>query len=206
MDLPNSPVFYLELVSVLFALAYLKLAIRQSVWCWPAAIVWVALGTIVYYEARLYMESALQVFYLVMAVYGWVLWGRDGGSGAAPEVHWWKPNTHGLVIGLILVISVGLGWIMSQTDAAFPYVDSFTTVAAIVTTFMVARKVIENWIYWLVIDSILVYVYLARELYWYAALYAYFLVLVVIGFRAWSISLRRGQADDERAEDDRAPA
>ena len=74
---------------------------------------------------------------------------------------------------------------MSHTNAAFPYADSFTTVAAIVTTFMVARKVLENWGYWFVIDSISVYLYAARELYLTALLFVLYLILIVIGFRSW---------------------
>jgi nicotinamide mononucleotide transporter len=74
---------------------------------------------------------------------------------------------------------------MSRTDAAFPFVDSFTTVAAIVTTFMVARKVLENWIYWFVIDGISVFVYVARGLELTAALFVVYLVLIVVGFRRW---------------------
>lgn len=199
MDLPDRLALYLEVVSVVFALAYLKLAIRQSEWCWPAALIWVALGTVVYFDAKLYMESALQVFYVAMAIYGWALWRRGAGDGAGVRVHWWRARTHVLAVTAILIASVGFGWVMSHTDAAFPYIDSFTTVAAIVTTFMVARKVIENWIYWLVIDSILVYVNIARELYWYAALYAYFLILVVLGFHAWWKSLNaEGHAADGR--------
>lgn len=74
---------------------------------------------------------------------------------------------------------------MSHTDAAFPYVDSFTTVAAVVTTYMVARKILENWGYWFVIDGISVYLYISRELYLTALLFVFYLVLIVIGFRAW---------------------
>jgi nicotinamide mononucleotide transporter len=194
-DLPDRLALILEIVSVLFALAYLKLAIRESVWCWPAALAWVALGAVVYFDAKLYMESALQIFYLAMAIYGWALWRRGPNDEAGLRVHWWSAGTHVLVVAAVVIVSAGFGWLMSRTDAAFPYVDSFTTVAAIVTTFMVARKVIENWIYWLVIDSILVYVNLARELYWYAALYAYFLILVVLGFHVWRKSLEAEVAD-----------
>jgi nicotinamide mononucleotide transporter len=79
---------------------------------------------------------------------------------------------------------------MSRTDAAFPYFDSFTTVAAIVTTYMVARKVLENWLYWFVIDSISVYLYLARGLTLTALLFVLYLVLIVIGWRRWWLDWR----------------
>jgi len=189
-----APMLIVELVSVAFALAYLLLAIRQSIWCWPAALVSVLLAMVLFYDARLYMESALQVFYFAMGVYGWVQWHQGGAARTGVTVHWWDPGRHATAILAVLALSAGCGWLLSRTDAAFPYLDSFTTVAAILTTFMVARKVLENWIYWFVIDSILVYLYLARDLYWYAGLYAFYLVLIVIGFRAWWQSLETGLA------------
>ena len=81
---------------------------------------------------------------------------------------------------------------MSHTDAAFPYADSFTTVAAIVTTYMVARKVLENWVYWFVIDSVSVYLYASRGLYLTTLLFLSYLVLIVIGFRTWLREYRHG--------------
>lgn len=185
LDLLADTAFRIEILSVAFALAYLVLAIRQNLWCWPCALVSVVLAMVLFLDARLYMESALQIFYFAMAVYGWLQWRRGGRDHSGVAVHWWTPLRHLVTIALIVIVSAGFGWLLSRTDAAFPYLDSFTTVAAIVTTFMVARKVMENWIYWLVIDSILVYLYLARGLNWYAGLYAFYLVLVVLGFRAW---------------------
>jgi nicotinamide mononucleotide transporter len=179
----------LEIASVVFALAYLLLAIRQSVWCWPAAIVSVALALVVFFDAKLYMESVLQVYYLAMAVYGWWQWLEGGAEHSGVEVHWWSPLTHVLAIGLVLLLSAGFGVVLTHTDEAYPFFDSFTTVAAVLTTYMVAKKVIENWIYWFVIDTILVYLYFQRGLEWYAALYALYLVLIVIGFRSWWRSL-----------------
>ena len=101
------------------------------------------------------------------------------------RIHTWKIVRHVQVIAAIIAVALLLGWIMSKTDAAFPYADAFTTVAAVVTTFMVARKVLENWIYWFVIDSISVYLYVARELYLTALLFVFYLVLIVIGYRRW---------------------
>jgi len=183
-------VFSLQLVSVAFALAYLMLAIPQSLWCWPAALVSTALWMVVAFEARLYMDSGLQVFYFAMGIYGWVQWRGGGERHAGVRVHWWKPGTHRLVISLILLVSAGCGWVLSRSDAAFPYLDSFTTVAAIVATFMVTRKVIENWFYWFVIDSVYICLYVERGLFAYAALYGLYLIMIVFGFLAWLRSFR----------------
>ena len=176
----------LEVAAVLFAIAYLLLAIRQIVWCWPAALVSVALSLVLFYDAKLYMEAALQVFYFGMGVYGWHQWIRGGSSGERVAVKWWSWRAHANAIAMIVVISLGFGAVLSRmTDAALPYADSFTTVAAVVTTYMVARKVIENWIYWFVIDAVSIYLYLARGLPLYAFLFVFYLLLIVVGFRAW---------------------
>jgi nicotinamide mononucleotide transporter len=192
--MPLMPV--LEIVSVAFALAYLLLAIRQSIWCWPAGLISVVLAMVVFFDARLYMESALQIFYFAMSIYGWLQWRQGGADHSGVEVHWWPIGRHVSVIGLILVLSAGCGWQLQlhRPDAASPYLDSFTTVAAIVTTYMVARKVMENWIYWFAIDSILVFLSLSRGLYWYAGLYAFYLVLIVVGYRAWRRSVASSPA------------
>jgi nicotinamide mononucleotide transporter len=74
---------------------------------------------------------------------------------------------------------------MRHTNAAYPYLDAFVTVSSVVTTYMVARKILENWLYWLVVDSLSLYLYVQRGLYFYVGLFAVYLVLVVIGFVRW---------------------
>jgi nicotinamide mononucleotide transporter len=84
-----------------------------------------------------------------------------------------------------LAAALALGTVLSRTNAAFPYLDSFTSVGAVITTYMVAKKILENWVYWLVIDGITLYIYWQRSLYLYAALFVVYLVLVVVGFYRW---------------------
>jgi nicotinamide mononucleotide transporter len=178
----------LEAAGVLFSVLYLVLAIRESLWCWPAAFVSSLLTIVVMFGARLYSEAALNVFYAGMAVYGWYQWrfgGRPRGARELP-IAVWPLKAHVLAIGGTLALSSGVGWIMSRnTDAAFPYLDAFVTVASVVTTYMVARKILENWVYWLVIDSLSLYLYWQRELNLYVGLFALYLVLVVIGLVRW---------------------
>jgi nicotinamide mononucleotide transporter len=179
----------LEIVSVAFALAYLVLAVRQNILCWVAALISTLLSLVLFYEARLYPETALQVFYAAMAVYGWYQWrgghGQSQSESGELRVSVWPWTRHALAIGGTLLAAVALGSWLSRTNAAFPYLDSFTSVGAVVTTYMVAKKVLENWIYWLVIDGLTLYIYWQRELYLYAALFVLYLVLVVIGFCRW---------------------
>ena len=174
-----------EALAVLLAIAYLILVIRPSILCWAMALASVLIYLVIFFNARLYMESILQTFYAAMAVYGWYQWKYGGVGHQGLHITTWRPHRHAIVVVGILVSTMAFGWAFSATDAAFPYLDSFTTVAAVVTTYMVTRKVLENWAYWFVIDGLSVYLYVSRELYLTAGLFVLYLVMIVIGFRCW---------------------
>ncbi|HEX7081378.1 MAG TPA: nicotinamide riboside transporter PnuC [Gammaproteobacteria bacterium] len=183
----------LEAAAVVLAVLYLVLVIRESAWCWPAAFVGTLLSLVVFLDAKLYMESALQVFYAAMAVYGAYQWLYGGDQGKGVAICVWPWRRHAAVIAAILVLTAASGAVLrARTDAAMPFLDSFTTIGALFTTYMVAKKVLENWIYWFVIDSVSIYLYVSRELFLFAALFVGYLVLIVIGFRAW-IRQREGE-------------
>ncbi len=134
----------------------------------------------------LFSESALNVFYLLMAVYGWNQWRHGSVSGERLEISTWPWRRHAIVIAATGAVVPLLGWTMAtRLGAALPYADAFTTCFAVVATYMVARKILENWLYWFVIDSVSIYLYLAKGLYLTAALFALYLVLIVIGWVRW---------------------
>ncbi|KGE03385.1 nicotinamide riboside transporter PnuC [Pseudohaliea rubra] len=174
-----------EAVAVLLGVAYLLLAARESLWCWYAAFASTAIFLVLFWQVRLYLESALQVYYLAMAVYGWWQWQRPG-EARTLAISRFGARAHGLVIGGVLALSALSGALLSRyTDAALPYLDAFTTWGAIVTTWMVARKILENWLYWIVIDSASIVLYLDRGLLLTAALFAAYVVICIAGFLAW---------------------
>ncbi len=175
-----------ELMAVVLAIAYLLLAVREHIACWYAAFVSTLIFLFIFVDVRLYMESALQVYYLGMAVYGWYLWRKRDTTGDDLQITMWTGTRHFQIITLVVVLSVMSAWILDRyTDARLPLLDSFTTWGAVITTFMVARKVLENWVYWLVIDSVSIYLYLDRGLYFTAALFAIYIIIIVFGFAAW---------------------
>ena len=179
-----------ETAAVALAIVYLILVIRQNIWCWAAAIASTTIYIFLMYSASLYMESALQFFYIAIAIYGWRQWRAGGLEHDTLAVSTWPPKRHLAAIALILVLAAISGTLLMRfTGAALPYLDSFTTWGAIVTTWMVARKILENWIYWFVIDSVSVYLYISRELYLTSGLFLLYLVLIVIGYRAWRRSM-----------------
>jgi len=179
-----------EAVAVALAVAYLVLAIRQNIWCWAAAAVSTTIYLFIMYAAGLYMESALQVFYLAMAAFGWFQWRRHADATRDLGVSTWPLRRHVFAIAGVLALVFASGGLLSEyTDAALPHLDSFTTWGAMVATYMVARKILENWLYWFVIDGVSVGLYVNRGLYLTALLFCGYLVMIVIGYRAWRASM-----------------
>jgi nicotinamide mononucleotide transporter len=184
----------LELVAVILAIVYLLLAIRQNALCWPAAMLSCGIYIWLMFAAGLYMESALQVFYIAMACYGWYSWSRSAAGGLEGRrklaVTSWPLIFHLLPLSIIALLTFLSGWLLSAySDAAMPYLDSFTTWSAIFTTWMVARKILQNWHYWFVIDSVSVYLYASRGLPLTALLFCVYLILILIGYRVWRRSM-----------------
>jgi len=175
----------LELAAVLFAIVYLILAVRQNIACWYAAFISTTIFLYVFWQVNLYMESGLQVYYLAMAVYGFWHWRHSQDEGAALPVSTWRIAWHVCAISFIAVATLISGYLLTDTDQRLAYVDSFTTWGSIVTTFMVTRKILENWIYWLVIDGVSIFLYLDRELYFTALLFAAYIVIIFFGWFAW---------------------
>ncbi|MBM96051.1 MAG: nicotinamide mononucleotide transporter [Oceanospirillaceae bacterium] len=190
----------LEVVAVALGLAYLVLAMRQNSWCWYAAFGSTAIYIWLFWSVSLPMESALNVYYLAMAVYGWWVW-RHGNTDVANQktselpIQSWGMQNHLLAIGGVTVLTLVSGYLLSSfTDAARPYVDSFTTWGAVITTWMVARKVLENWLYWIVVDSVAAWLFFDRELYLTSLLMVIYVGMVVAGWFRWraAYSLQSG--------------
>ena len=178
-----------EITAVVFAFLYLALAIKQNIVCWSAWILSSCLYTYVMYSAGLYMEALLQIFYVCMGIYGWHQWLNKNSTEQELPVLTWEPIKHVGAVTLIFVLAYASGLLLEKyTAAALPFLDALTTWGAIVTTYMVANKILEYWIYWFVIDSISIYLFISRELYFTALLFFVYLFMIVIGYRAWKQS------------------
>ena len=175
----------IELIAVFSAILYLVLAVRQNILCWSAWIISSCLYFFIMFQANLYMESLLQIFYIVMGIYGWMQWNKGGLEGGF-EVNTMTSTQHVKVLGCILFLSIFFGLFLENfTDAALPFWDSLTTWGAVLTTYLVAKKFIENWIYWFVIDFISVFLFISRDLYLTAGLFFAYLIIICFGYKAW---------------------
>jgi nicotinamide mononucleotide transporter len=181
---------WIELLAAALALAYVPLAIGQRLSCWIAAFISAILYVWVFFSARLYMESLLNAFFAAMAIYGFWQWQHGKGSGEL-HVTRWPVARHGLaVLGIVAAAAVNAFFLARYTPAANPFIDSMLAWSSVFTTFLVARKVYENWYWWLVIDALSVCLYVTRHLYLTMLLYSVYVILCVIGMREWRRSLR----------------
>lgn len=174
-----------ELIAVVLAIAYLLLAMKENILCWPAALISTAIYTWLFFSVTLVMESLLQVYYMAMAIYGWYAWTNKTDDGETLTISTWSLKQHSMAIALILVLTATSATLLENTNASYPWLDSFTTWSAVLTTWMVARKVLENWLYWIVINSISIYLYLNKDLYATSLLFGLYIFLSISGYMMW---------------------
>ena len=186
-----------EAVAAALGLIYLLLAVRRNLLCWLCAFVSTAIYLVLFAKAALYMQSALQVFYLAMAVYGFIDWKKGRTEESGVLIRAWSPAQHLLAAAGVVVASLVNGWLLAHTDAAAPYLDSFVTWGSVITTWMVARRVLENWLYWIVVDAVAAYLYFTQGLLATTVLFVIYLGIVVRGYFVW----RREYRDQTKTTD-----
>jgi nicotinamide mononucleotide transporter len=189
------PLSLYEAVGAAFGIVAVWLTARQNAWCWPIGLVNVGLFVVVFYQARLYADMGLQVVYIGLCLYGWHRWlhgGPDQGALPVSRTPAWALAVLA-VAGPAVAALLGLT-LYRHTDAALPFWDSSTTSFSLVAQWMQARKWIENWMVWIVVDVVYVGIYLQKHLYATAALYAVFIGLAVLGLVEWRRALARPAA------------
>jgi nicotinamide mononucleotide transporter len=185
----------LEIIAVVLGIANVGLLVRRSIWNYPFGMAMVALYFIIFRDARLYGEAALQVFFFVVQGWGWWLWARAGGLAQMVSVEWMSWRARAVSLVLVAATTLGVGWGMTRfTDAALPYADAAIAGASVVAQILLAMRRVENWALWIAIDVLSIGVYLNRELYLTAGLYVVFLGMAIAGLIAWARAARAGEA------------
>ena len=187
-----------EALAVVFNLAYVVLAIFESVLCWFAGFLGAGLTLVVFLHARLYGATALQVVYMALMVYGWYEWRHGGAKGGELAVSR-TPARWRFGLGVAgLAFAAGFGLLLKHgTDAALPFWDAGTTSFSLVAQFMTTRKWIESWLVWIAVDVVYTGMLVSQELGLMAVLYVGYLVLAVLGYLKWRRSLRGAPVPEE---------
>lgn len=182
---------WIELTASVLGVAYVFLALKQKVLCWPVGIVNVGMYIYVFFQARLYGDMALQAFYLVMGFYGWYRWsfGKNSGEEKLPIVRI-KRRT-GIVLAILTAIStIIFGIILTASSSSIPYWDGATTALGLAATWMTARKHLENWLVWVFTDLLCTGIYIYKELHMTSVLYFVLAIVAIFGWYEWKKNLR----------------
>jgi nicotinamide mononucleotide transporter len=184
----------LELISFVLSIMTVLLNIRRKHWAWLFAIVSSATYGIVFFKARLYGDAGLQAVFIAASVWGWYEWLRGKGDDDKPLVvtrldrAGWACSLAGWALGFLL-----LSWFLhAYTDTDVPHMDAFLTAGSLLGTLLTARKNVENWLVWIVVDVLYVGLYLYKDLHLTAILYALFVAMAVAGLLAWNKAAREG--------------
>ena len=179
-----------EIVGVITGVLGVWLTTRQKIWCWPVGIVSVASFIVVFFTAKLYGAMVLQGVYVLLLAYGWHAWSRGGGGHEALKVTRVRPGLAAALAAVGAVASAAGGlWLGARTDEALPWLDGFTTSFSLVAQWMQARKLLENWLVWVVVDLAYVGMSLSQGLTLTAGLYVVYIGLAALGYRDWRRSM-----------------
>lgn len=177
-----------EQIAVAAGIGYALLVIRRSRWAWVFGGVSSAILAVLAGGAALPLQAVLQGAYVLMAVYGFWHWTRESGEPVAITVWPWKWHVVAVVVTAVVAFAAA-PW-LAANGAAWPMLDAGVTVVSLLATWMVARAVLENWVYWLLVDAVSFFLYAAQGLAFVSMLYAIYFVIAVFGLRSWLRSWR----------------
>ena len=180
---------YIEVLGVVTSLIYLYFSVRQIIWLWPFGILSSALFIWIFFSSKFYADMGLQVYYLGISIYGWIFWLHGGNRGSAQArlpVTRISRRLIWILAGTGMALFLGIVSILKfLTDSDVPWGDGFTTAASIIATWMLARKILEHWLVWIVVDIIAALLYFYKGLYPSSVLYLIYSGIAVLGYMQW---------------------
>lgn len=186
---------YIEVFGALAGIIYVFLEIRQSIWLWPVGLITSAVYVWVFFASKFYADMALQTYYVVISVYGWYWWlkgGKKYDSDSLPVTRL-SMKLAGILLFIFLLLFAGIWYLLfNYTDSPVPVGDAFTTALSIVATWMLARKIIEHWLLWIVADFVSMGLYIYKGLYPTVILFAVYTIMAIVGYREWRKTLMNG--------------
>ncbi len=176
----------LEWVAAIAGAISVYLSARENIWSWPTAIVNVGLYIVVFRRTGLYSDMGLQVVYLVLSIYGWYEWLYGGKNRSTLRVSRASAREWLIATPIAVLFWLGLArYTATLPGVALPHLDAGLTTVSLVAQWMMTRKILENWVLWIVADIVYVPMYVYKGLPVTAVLYAIFLALAVLGLRSW---------------------
>lgn len=177
---------YLEIIGTLIGLLYLWLEYRASIYLWIAGIIMPAIYIFVYYDAGLYADTGINVYYLLAAIYGWIVWQKGNNKKIdLPIRH--TPIQRILPLAAVFIASFfAIAWLLiNYTDSNVPWLDSFTTALSIIGMWLLAQKYVEQWLAWIAVDVVSCGLYIYKGLDFTAVLYGLYSVIAIFGYYKW---------------------
>lgn len=176
----------IEAVAVALGLANIALIIRRSVWNYPFGIVMVILYAHIFWTSKLYSDAGLQVFFLIVQFYGWVVWaGKQGDDGRVIVARMETRARLGWVVASVVAAAIWGTMMYRLTDAAYPYWDGAIAMLSVAAQIMMTRRLVENWVWWIVVDVLAIGLFAVKGLWLTAGLYGVFLVMATYGLIEW---------------------
>lgn len=177
-----------EIIGTVLGVVGVWLMIRQDIWGWPVGLAQVAVYGWVFFNAKLYSDALLQLCFFVIQAYGWWHWLRSPHHASHSELPVTRLTAAATTWWVLGGAAVAAGWgtfMHRTTDAALPYWDAFILVFSLIAQWLQARKKLENWTGWLVVNSVAIGVYWAKDLRLTSGLYLVFWIMAAWGWRAW---------------------
>jgi nicotinamide mononucleotide transporter len=180
---------WIELSGALISLIYLYFSVKQIIWLWPFGLLSALFYIWIYYYSGFYADMSLQVYYVGISLYGWYKWsgGRKTTTGVKQlSISHIKKRNALILLAIFITLWFLIGQILIRfTDSEVPVMDALTTAGSIVATWMLARKILEHWLLWIVIDAISIGLYLYKELYATVILFIIYTLVAILGYFTW---------------------
>ncbi|MEA1876142.1 MAG: nicotinamide riboside transporter PnuC [Bacteroidota bacterium] len=179
---------WIEIAGAVISLIYLYFSIKQRILLWPFGVMSALFYILIYFQNKLYADMGLQVYYVVISIYGWMVWSRKSELSGKRNLnisHISLFQTIMLIVVFIILSGI-FNWILIEfTDSDVPFWDAITTAGGVVATWMLARKYIEHWLFWVLLNIISIGLYIYKGLYPTTILFAVYTTMALVGYRTW---------------------
>jgi len=190
---------WIEIIGVVTGILYVILEVRQNKLLWPLGLITSAAYVFIFFQGKFYADMGLQVYYVLISIYGWYYWSRGGERSVTGELPVVRIRKNQFII---LLLTFAVSWtgiyflLVHLTDSTVPLGDSFTTALAIVATWMLTRKILEQWFLWIIANLVSIALYIYKGLYPTVILYAVYAGMAVYGYLEWQKSMRKSSANE----------